>query len=106
MFAVTYLFTTTLVWCIGDPGAPEHSTLDPNLLDWCETHGFSLVTNNRTSMPAHLREHLAAGRQVPGIFVLNPNIALAETVEELALIWGASEPDEYADQINFLPVSS
>jgi len=55
-------------------------------------------------MPGHLQDHLAAGHHIPGIFTLNANMSIGETIEELALIWGASEPDEYADQINYLPV--
>jgi len=94
-----------VVWCIGDPGAPPRGTLDPDILLWCEAKGFSLVTNNRTSMPVHLREHLAAGRHVPGIFILNDKMSMGQTAEELALIWGATEPDEYVNLIKFLPVS-
>ncbi len=51
-----------VVWAVGDEGAPPKSTLDPEILIWCEEHGFILMTNNRTSMPPHLAEHLAQGR--------------------------------------------
>jgi hypothetical protein len=57
-------------------------------------------------MPPHLQDHLAQGRKVPGILVLNPKMGVGETIEELLLIWGASEGEEYADRIAFLPVSS
>ncbi|PKO21567.1 MAG: hypothetical protein CVU38_13975 [Chloroflexi bacterium HGW-Chloroflexi-1] len=93
-----------VVWRIGDPTAPLVGTLDPDILLWCEANGFSLVTNNRDSMPNHLRDHLAVGRHVPGIFTLNTNMSIGETIEELALIWGASNSDEYTDQINYLPL--
>ncbi len=94
-----------VVWQIGDPGAPPHGTLDPDILLWCENNDFSLVTNNRASMPVHLRDHLLAGRHVPGIFILHNKMSLRETVDELALIWLATEPDEYTDLIGYLPVS-
>jgi hypothetical protein len=94
------------VWIIGDPGVPKRGTSDPDILIWCEANNFSLVTNNRASMPVHLREHLAAGRHIPGIFILNPNMTIGDTAAELALIWGGSEPEEYFDLLNFLPVSS
>ena len=55
-------------------------------------------------MPDHLRDHLAAGHHFPGMFTLNPKMSVSETMEELALIWGASNPDEYADQIVYLPL--
>lgn len=76
---------TLTVWRIGSPGAPPGGALDPDILRWCEEYGFILVTNNRQSMPAHLRDHLAAGRHVPGIFELNPNMTIGQTVEELWL---------------------
>lgn len=99
-------YPNIVVWRIGDPAAPPIGTPDPDTLLWCETNGFSLVTNNRDSMPDHLQAHLALGRRVPGIFTLNPSMSIGETIEELALIWGASQPDEYADQITYLPVRS
>ncbi len=57
-------------------------------------------------MPVHLRDHLAAGLHVPGIFILNPGMTMGETVEELALIWDASEPEEYVDLLTYLPMLS
>jgi hypothetical protein len=93
-----------LVWRVGDPGAPEHGTPDPEILLWCEAHGVALITNNRASMPVHLRDHLVVGRHVPGIFVLNADLSLGEIVDELALIWLASKPEIYFDLLNFLPI--
>ncbi|MBI3966659.1 MAG: DUF5615 family PIN-like protein [Chloroflexi bacterium] len=96
---------TVTIWQVGDPGAPGLSASDPDLLLWCEEHGYVLVTNNRASMPVHLRDHLAAGRHVPGILMLNPSLEMGETVEELTLICGASDSDEYVDQIRYLPLT-
>jgi hypothetical protein len=90
---------------IGDPGAPPRGTPDPDILVWCEAHGFILVTNNRASMPGHLASHLGAGRHVPGVFVLHPRLSLGDLVDELELICGASEPDEYRDALHYLPLS-
>jgi len=97
---------TMVVWRIGDPGAPAKGSLDPEILCWCEQNGFILVTNNRKSMPRHITDHIKNGRHVPGIFELNPNMSIRETVEELRLIWGASEMKEYQDVIIYLPIAS
>lgn len=103
--ALKRLAPDLVVWRIGEPSAPALSTPDPEILLWCEERGFSLVTNNRESMPVHLQEHLAAGRHVPGIFTLNPQMTMGETADELILIRGASEAEEYIDQLHYLPVS-
>ena len=92
------------VWRVGDPGVPPSGTLDPDILDWCEENRFILVTNNRKSMPEHLGDHLAGGRHIPGIFELNPDMSIRETVEELVLIQEASTMDEYQDIILYLPI--
>jgi hypothetical protein len=57
-------------------------------------------------MPVHLGEHLEQGRHVPGIFVLNPDMSIGETIQELLIIWGASDEKEYHDSIWYLSVSS
>jgi hypothetical protein len=94
-----------LVWSIGTPGAPPKGTLDPDILIWCEEKGFILVTNNRSSLPVHLTDHLEQGRHVPGIFVLNRKMGIGKTLEELHFVWGAGDPAEYVDRISYLPVS-
>lgn len=104
--ALKQRYSEIVIWCIGDPGAPALQSSDPDILIWCEANDFSLVTNNRASIPVHLKEHLASGLHVPGIFVLNPGMRMGETADELALIWGASDPDEYFDLLSYLPVSS
>ena len=78
-----------VAWRIGDPDAPPFGTLDPDILVWCEEH---------------MRDHLEAGRHVPGMFTINANMSIGDTIEQLAIIAGASSPDEYADQMNYLPI--
>lgn len=78
---------------VGEPEAPPKSTLDPEIICWCENNNFVLVTNNRTSMPVHLADHIALGHHVPGIFILNPNLSIGENLEELILAALASSED-------------
>jgi hypothetical protein len=41
---------------------------------------------------------------VPGILILNPDMSIGETLEELILIAGGSFEEEYQDQIVHLPI--
>lgn len=93
------------VWCVGDAGAPKLGAKDAEILIWCETPNFVLVTDNRRSMPVHLQDHLDAGGHIPGIFVLRPELSMGEIIDELLLIGEASLPNEYQDQIRYLPLS-
>ena len=95
-------WTEMVVWRIGDLSTPPDQTPDPVILVWCEAHGFVLVTNNRRTMPVHLKDHLAAGRRCYGIFILNKKMSPSQTVDVLALHWLAEDPEVFMDQIIFL----
>lgn len=90
---------------VGETGTPRKSTLDPEILLWCEEYRFVLVTNNRKSMPVHLTEHITQGCHVPGIFILNPSLSIGQNIDELILLAEGSFDDEYQDQIIHLPIT-
>ena len=56
-------------------------------------------------MPVHFRDHLLAGRHLPGLFILSERISLGDMIEELLLIWEVAEAEEYVDRLEYLPVS-
>ena len=91
------------VLAVGDEGAPPKSTPDPEILEWCEQNQFSLITNNRDSMPQHLDDHLSAGNHVPGIFTINRKVSMGLIIDQLILIAGASDEDEYINRITYIP---
>lgn len=93
------------VYAVGDPGCPHKGTFDPQILSWCEENRCILVTNNRASMPPHLATHLAQGRHIPGILILNERMSVGETIEELLLIAEEGIPSAYQDCITYLPVT-
>jgi hypothetical protein len=91
------------LWFVGQHSAPALGTEDPELLIWIEEHDCLLVTRNRASMPRHLRDHLAMGRHIPGVLICPIPLADWKVAEELQLVWAAMRPDEYVDQIVYLP---
>lgn len=93
------------VLAVGEPSAPLAGTLDPEILIWLEEHHFWLVTNNRTSMPGHLQDHLADGRTIPGILITPYPLNIGELIQELILIWQISFANEYQNAIFYLPLS-
>jgi len=92
------------VYAIGDEAAPPKSAPDPAILAWLEANGCMLVTNNRATIPVHLQAHLAQGRHVPGIVQLPRRMSIGAILDDLLLIWGASQPAEFQDQIVYLPL--
>ena len=94
--------TVLKLWLVGD--AFDLGTLDPDILRYVEVTRRFLVTDNRRSIPGHLKVHWAAGGHVWGIGWVRPQTTLGRLVEELCLIWGASEADEWLDRVEWLPL--
>jgi len=92
------------IYAIGDGSAPPKGTSDPDILVWIEMKGCLLVTNNRATMPVHLQAHLVQGHHVPGIVQLPKRFDIGAILADLVLILGASHPDEFQDQIIYLPL--
>jgi len=92
------------VLVVGDEMAPALGTPDPMILEWIERNGYILITRNRRTIPEHLREHLAAGHHVPGIFLVRRRFSLGQLIDDLLLIRRASKPGEYQDRIEYLPL--
>jgi len=89
---------------VGDPGAPTLGTPDPELLRYLEISQHMLVTSNRASMPAHLEAHWAAGGHLWGLLWIRPGTTLGRLAQELHLIWEASEAEEWADRVAWIPL--
>lgn len=89
---------------VGDGVAPPRGTPDPEILCWCEEHSCVLVTNNRKSMPGHLKDHLDMHRHIPGIFQIPSTMTIVELGEHLHEVAATALADEYRDAIHYLPI--
>lgn len=78
-------------------------TLDPDVLHYLDTSQRLLVTDNRTSMPDHLREHWRKKRQIWGLLWVRPPTPIGELAKELVLIWEATDAEEWIDVIDWIP---
>jgi len=88
---------------IGEPGAPSLGTPDLDMLRYLEVSQRILVTSNRTSMPAHLEAHWAAGGHLWGLFWVRPRIPISRLAQDLYLVWEASEAEEWIDRLDWIP---
>ena len=76
---------------------------DAELLRIAEGAGWSLVTLDRSTMPVHIQDHLAAGHHTNGVFILRSGFPIRALANDLLLIWSCSEVAEWRDQLTYLP---
>ena len=65
---------------VGDDNAPLLGTSDEAILEWLQESGFILVTDNRKSMPGHLRNHYERGGHHHGILAVRRGTSLGQII--------------------------
>lgn len=66
---------------------------DPEVLAIAADEGRILVTHDCKTMPRHFGEFIKS-RTSPGLFIIPQQAELLPVIEELILIWSASDADE------------
>jgi len=73
------------------------------LLQIAADEGRILVSHDVRTMPRHFREFVQ-GEVSPGLILIPQKLALSVAIEELVLLWTASEDNEWVNQICYLPL--
>jgi hypothetical protein len=80
-----------------------HGLPDPVVLGLAAMEGRILVSHDENSMPAHLKVFLEAGNRSPGVILASQSVPTGEVIEDLVAKWTASEAEEWADRLVWLP---
>ena len=76
---------------------------DPQVLLYAVQHGRMLVTHDRNTMQKHFWSLIKA-HDSPGIIVIPQRFPISAAANELVLMWAASKPQEWMNQIAFVPL--
>ena len=76
---------------------------DREVLRFAASQDRILISEDRGTMPRHLREHLTQDRS-PGVFLLREAIPIGLAIEEIALIWEVSEAEEWTGRLVWIPL--
>jgi predicted methyltransferase MtxX (methanogen marker protein 4) len=76
---------------------------DPEVLAVAAVEGRVLLTHDRNTMPRHFAALLRA-RSSPGVLVVPQNIDIGWAIEDLLLIWAATNDTEWVDRVDYLPL--
>jgi hypothetical protein len=72
--------------------------LDPEILARAAAEGRVLVSHDRKTMPHHFGEFLSRVSS-PGVLIFPQYLPIGVVVEELVLIWTATEASEWTDRL-------
>jgi predicted nuclease of predicted toxin-antitoxin system len=76
---------------------------DPEVLARAADDRRILVTHDRRTMPFHFAEFIQR-RESPGVIIISQRVSVRRAMDELALVWEASEAEEWTNLIIELPL--
>lgn len=76
--------------------------VDEDVLSKAADEGRVLVTHDRKTMPGHFGEFLA-NRDSAGVIIVSKKAEIANIIDDLILIWEASDAEEYINAIRSIP---
>jgi predicted nuclease of predicted toxin-antitoxin system len=76
---------------------------DLDVLAFAAREGRLLVTSDRQTMPTFFGEFITK-TESPGVIVARQRLAVGEVLEDLTLIWTASQAEEWTNRIVYLPL--
>ena len=88
---------------VGDPPDLPLGSSDPEILKWAERANRILVSEDRSTLPMHLADHLQAGHRSPGIYTITQKVRPLRVVAFLEAAAYASESYEWHDAIWYIP---
>jgi len=77
--------------------------IDERVLELAAADGRILITHDRRTMPREFATFIAA-RSSPGLAIVSQRTSILEAIEEVVLIWTASETEEWINTIMTIPI--
>jgi hypothetical protein len=77
---------------------------DADVLEYAAARGLIVVSHDVNTMPAHASQRLAGGMPLPGLLMVRQTLPLSVAIEQLVMIWSASDAEEWTGLIIFLPL--
>jgi len=80
-----------------------HGLDDQSVLAQAAREGRILVSHDRRTMPSHFA-YFTATRMSAGVILISQYLPIMQAVEDLLLIWEASEAEEWVNRLDSLPL--
>jgi Domain of unknown function (DUF5615) len=91
-------------WTFSADDANLAGVPDPEVLALAAEQDRILVSHDFQTMPRHFAEFLQARGSSPGLILVPQYLPIGEAVEELLVIWGASEAEEWQNRMLKIPL--
>jgi predicted nuclease of predicted toxin-antitoxin system len=79
-------------------------TPDAVLLEWAAQQGRVVVSVDKKTLAVDAWDRVARGLPMPGVAILRTLLTIGQAIDDLELIALAGNPDDFRDQVIYLPL--
>jgi hypothetical protein len=79
-------------------------TPDPVILEWAARQGRVVVSVDKKTLALAAWDRVARALPMPGVAILRTLLSIGQAIKELELIALAGNPDDFRDQVVYLPL--
>jgi hypothetical protein len=79
-------------------------TPDPEILEWAASQGRVLLSHDVSTVPPAAYQRVGDGKPMPGVFIVPDRMPIGQAIDEILFLSVDVEPDEWKDQVVFLPL--
>jgi hypothetical protein len=79
-------------------------TPDSDILGWATSQGRVLLSHDVSTVPPTAYQRVGDGKPMPGVFILPDRMPIGQAIDEILFLSLDVEPDEWKDQVLFLPL--
>jgi hypothetical protein len=83
---------------------PVFQADDPTVLEWAAQEGCIILTHDVHTMIGFAYDRVKAGLPMPGIVEVHSDTPIGQAVDELLFIIGAGVPDDFENQVRYIPM--
>ena len=76
---------------------------DSDVLSIAAESGRILISHDRKTMPGHFMRFQET-RSSPGLIIVSQDLDIGAAIEELLLIWVATDAEEWVEHLGFVPI--
>lgn len=81
-----------------------YQTPDPAVLEWAAKQNRVLLSHDVSTLINHAHNRVRAGLAMPGVIEVHKNTPIGQAVDELEILIGAGQPEDFENLVRFIPM--
>lgn len=77
---------------------------DPEVLEWASKNDCILVTHDLKTVPKYAYQRVSEDKKLVGVIAVPDDLSIGQAIDELIITIRCSLPDEFKNQVLYLPL--